>query len=63
MVDRADRAIPVDGYDRIDSRVDDRAIEGIGQAVLVAAPPARCYRTQVPESSKFARRIFNPTGG
>src|SRR5271167_617318 len=41
-VDRTDRAIPIDDYDGIDGRVDDRAIEGIGQAASVLALPARC---------------------
>ena len=53
MVNRADRAVPVDDHDPVDRGVDDRAIEGVGEAVAVLAVEARLCRTQLPDPRHF----------
>jgi hypothetical protein len=49
LIDRADRAIPVDNDDSIDRSIDDRAIEGVGKTPGILALQARCCRTQLPD--------------
>jgi len=49
MVNRADRAVPIDDHDPVDRGVDNRAIEGVGEAVAVLAVGARLCQTQLPD--------------
>ena len=49
LIDRADRAVPVDNDDSIDRGVDDRAIEGVGETAAIPALQARYCRTQLPD--------------
>jgi hypothetical protein len=49
VVDRADCPVPVDNNDSIDRGVDDRTIQGIGEAAAILALQARFCRTQLPD--------------
>jgi hypothetical protein len=49
VVDRADCPVPVDNNDSIDRGVDDRTIQGIGEAPAILALQARFCRTQLPD--------------
>src|SRR6516162_526760 len=62
LIDRPDRAVPVDYDDSIDRGIDDRAVERVGEtfATLVLQPRRR--RTQLPDpSNAFLKGPYKAT--